>query len=666
MRPGAGGKTLRREIRKPKLEIRNKSQIRSAKQATADGVFGISGFGFVSDFGFRDSDFSRWEDDMSELIVGIDLGTTNSEVSLVQDGKPVVFEEEGDPILPSFVGLSEDGRLLVGRAARNQWVVAPERTVKSIKRKMGQDVKVRLGDQEYRPQEISAMILRKLRDRAAARLGAEVARAVITVPAYFNDAQRQATREAGELAGLEVVRILNEPTAASLTYDPKHTDLHRILVYDLGGGTFDVSLVQAQEGVIEVLASHGDTQLGGDDFDELLFKHVAARFRETHSVELAENVFARARLLRAVEDAKKHLSFHPYARIEEEFIAEKDGQALHLSMEISRSEYEELIRPLLQRTMDCVQRSLDDAHVTASAIDKLVLVGGSTRTPIIAQMLEERLGQAPHQEVNPDLCVAMGAGLQAALIRGEDVGAVLVDITPHSLGIKCLDFVHGFEFPFRFAPIIRRNTPLPTSRSEAFSTVHDNQLKVEIEVYQGENEDIRFNHRIGTFMIEGLARVPAGNQIVVQLDLDLSGMLRVSAREKATGLQKQVTIDNALARFERDEVAQARERLDRLWGLAEPEDEEADEAAMGEAADEGVPVEPELVPGPREGQREVVQARALVEKAERLLEKLSPEDRGEVERLIAQLRNAVTDRNWARVTGAANELSDVLFYLEDA
>jgi molecular chaperone DnaK len=598
---------------------------------------------------------------MADIIVGIDLGTTNSEVAMVQDGKPVVFEEEGDPILPSFVGLSEDGRLLVGKAARNQWAVAPERTVKSIKRKMGQDVKVRLGDQEYRPQEISAMILRKLRDRAAARLDSDVTKAVITVPAYFNDAQRQATREAGELAGLEVVRILNEPTAASLTYDPQHTQLHRILVYDLGGGTFDVSLVQAQEGVIEVLSSHGDTQLGGDDFDDLLLKHVVLKFEQQHGIDLSAQALSRARLLRAVEEAKKNLSFHPFTRIEEEFIAEKDGQPLHLNLEISRGEYEELIRPLLQRTMDCVQRALDDGRVTASAIDKVVLVGGSTRTPLVTQLLEERLGQAPHQEVNPDLCVAMGAAVQAALIRGEDVGAVLVDITPHSLGIKCLDIMHGFEFPFRFAPIIRRNTPLPASRSEVFGTVSDNQPRVEIEVFQGENDDIRFNHRIGKFVIEGLARVPAGNQLVVQLDLDLNGMLRVSAREKATGLQKQVTIENALAQFEREEVDQARERLDRLWSLSEGDEDDEDEVLPAEVG----PVEPELVPGPREGQREMVQARALLEKAERMLEKLTPEDRAEIDRLMTQLRDALTDRNWDRVTTASNDLSDVLFYLED-
>jgi molecular chaperone DnaK len=595
---------------------------------------------------------------MPEVIVGIDLGTTNSEVAIVRDGKPVVFEEDGDPILPSFVGLSEDGRLLVGKAARNQYALAPERTVKSIKRKMGQDVKVRLGDQEYRPQEISAMILRKLRDRAAAAVGEPVTKAVVTVPAYFNDAQRQATREAGELAGLEVVRILNEPTAASLTYDPRHAELHRILVYDLGGGTFDVSIVQAQEGVVEVLASHGDTRLGGDDFDELIYLHVVTKFQTEHGVDLSQNAVARARVLRAAEAAKRHLSYHPYARIEEEFIAEKDGQALHLNAEIARGEYEDMIRPLLLRTMDSVQRALDDAALVASQIDKIVLVGGSTRTPLVSALLEERLGQPAHQEVNPDLCVALGAAVQAALIRGDDVGAVLVDITPHSLGIKCLDFVHGFEFPFRFAPIIHRNSPLPTSRSEMFATVNDEQTQVEIEVFQGENDDIRFNHKIGNFRIEGLAKVPAGNQLVVQLDLNLDGMLRVSAREKATGLQKQVTIENALAEFERTEVEQARQRLDRLWDA-----DDADE--LGEPPAEGA-APPALVPGPREGQRETVQARALLEKAERLAEKLSPEDRGEVERLMTRLRNALTDRQWPRVGEACGELSDVLFYLEDA
>ncbi len=594
-----------------------------------------------------------------EPIVGIDLGTTNSEVAIIRDRQPFVFAEDGDPILPSFVGLAEDGRLLVGKAARNQWVLAPERTIKSIKRKMGQDVKVRLGDQEYRPQEISAMILRTLRDRAARQLGQLIQKAVITVPAYFNDAQRQATREAGELAGLEVVRILNEPTAASLTYDPNQRDLQRMLVYDLGGGTFDVSIVQAQEGIVEVLASHGDTQLGGDDFDELLLNFICERFQQEHGVDLRANLVAKSRVLRAAEAAKRHLSDHPFARIEEEFIAEKEGRALHLNLEITRDDYEQMIRPLVDRTMDCVQQALDDSHLTAAAVNKVVLVGGSTRTPLIQQLLEERLNQPAHQEVNPDLCVAMGASIQAGIIGGQDVGAVLVDITPHSLGIRCLDLMHGYDYPFRFAPILHRNTPLPASRSEVFYTVQDHQSEVEIDVYQGESEDVRQNYPVGKFRIQGLAPVPAGNPIVVQLDLNLDGMLKVSAREKATGLQKQVTIENALARYEREERDLARERLTELW-------EAANEGAFLEPGEEGTEEEmPALVPGPREGQREAVQARALLEKAERLLLKVQPEDRAEVERLMENVRVALTDRKWDKVTTASNELADILFYLED-
>ncbi|HVS36923.1 MAG TPA: Hsp70 family protein [Gemmataceae bacterium] len=597
-----------------------------------------------------------------DTIVGIDLGTTNSEVALIQNGQPHVFADDGDPILPSFVGLADDGRLLVGKAAKNQWVLAPERTIKSIKRKMGQDVKVKLGDQEYRPQEISAMILRKLRDRAAQELGRPVNKAVITVPAYFNDGQRQATREAGELAGLEVVRILNEPTAASLTYDPSHQGQRRMMVYDLGGGTFDVSIVQSQEGVVEVLSSHGDTQLGGDDLDELLLKRVCDRFQDEHGVDLRANLVSRARVLRAVEEAKKHLSYHPFARVEEEFIAEKGGQPLHLTAEISRAEYEELIRPLLDRTMDCVQRALADAKLNPPNIDKIVLVGGVTRTPLVSAMLEERMGQPAHQEVNPDLCVAMGAAVQAAIVAGADVGAVLVDITPHSLGIKCLDESMGFPFEFRFAPIIRRNTPLPASRSELFHTYRDRQTEVEIDVYQGEADDVRRNHRVGKFMIKGLSPAPAGNPIVVQMDLNLDGMLKVSARERATGLQKQVVIENALAHFEAEERDEARERLDRLWVDQSADFDDEDDLEEGEP---GVEEPPSLAPGPREGQREAVQARALLEKAERLMERVPPDDKPEVERLMEKVRTALTDRQWDRLTAASNELADVLFYLED-
>lgn len=617
---------------------------------------------------------------MADTIVGIDLGTTNSEVAIIRDGQPFVIPgEDDDPILPSFVGLAEDGKLLVGKPARNQWALAPDRTIKSIKRKMGQDIKVPLGDKEFRPQEASAMILRALRDRASRFLGTAVTKAVITVPAYFNDAQRQATIEAGHLAGLEVLRILNEPTAAALTYDPRQTDGMRVLVYDLGGGTFDVSIVHTEAGVVEVLASHGDTQLGGDDFDEMLLNHVAERFKAEHEIDLREFRTAKSRTLRAVEEAKRKLSEHPFVKIEEEFIAERNGVSLHLSMELSRIDYEQMIRPLIDRTMTCVQQSLDDARLTARQIDRVVLVGGSTRTPIIGELLEERLQRPAHREINPDLCVAMGAAVQGAIIAGEQVGAVLVDITPHSLGIKTLSPEFG-DFPFgapsfQFAPIIRRGTPLPASRSEVFRTVADRQEKVEIDIYQGESEDIRRNTQVGMFLIEGLAPVPAGNQIVVQLDLTLDGILKVAAREKATGLQKHVTIENALARFERDERVAASARLEQMWQQSFDEEEfdeddvEADELSSGFVElDEGgsAAAIPTLDPGPREGQREAVQARALLEKAERLREKAVPEDQQDIDKLMQNVRVALEDRNWTAVHTACNGLADVLFYLEDA
>jgi len=635
---------------------------------------------------------------MADVIIGIDLGTTNSEVAVVQDGLARIILVDDDPILPSVVGISDDGKLLVGKPARNQYVLAPDRTVKSVKRKMGEDVKVTLGTQEFRPQEVSAIILRRLKEAAEKDLGHPVTKAVITVPAYFNDSQRQATREAGELAGLQVVRILNEPTAAALTYNPDPSQHERFLVYDLGGGTFDVSIVQAEGGVFEVLASHGDTQLGGDDFDDLLLEHVADEFEKLYSVDLRKDRVAKARLLRTVEAAKRHLSDHPFARLEEEFIAEKDGVPLHLNVELSRGDFETLIAPLLQRTMDCVQKSLDDARITASQIQRVVLVGGSTRTPMIGRMLEDRLGQPAHREVHPDLCVALGAAVQAAIVAGQNVGAVLVDITPHSVGIKVVEMPGSFTAhinEFKFAPIVTRNSPLPSTRSEVFCTMTDNQTSVDVDIYQGESNDVRRNHRIGRFLIEGLARVPSGNQIVVELKLTLDGTLLVSAREKATGLVKQVTIENAMARYAVEEREAAQERLDRLWAdpeWDENEDIPADEDNFGtiEALDpyaehsfgqDTGPEASELSPvaKPRfqdttdkidvstsDGHREAVQARALIEKADRVRDKAPAEDQTELDRLTSNVRSALQDRNWPDLTTACNALADVLFYLEDA
>ncbi len=602
-----------------------------------------------------------------EVIVGIDLGTTNSEISYIRENQPYVIPDAtGDPILPSVVGLADDGRLLVGHAARNQWLLAPELTVKSIKRRMGQDAKVRLGDQEYTPQEISAIILRTLRERAVQYLGGDVRKAVITVPAYFNDAQRQATREAGELAGLDVVRILNEPTAASLTYDTDQQDLKRLLVYDLGGGTFDVSIVQVQDGVVEVLASHGDTQLGGDDFDQLLAEHLLQRFEAEQSYDLRAMPVACARVLRAAEEAKKQLSVEPFALVQEEYIAERDGRPLHFRMEVARHEFEALIQPLLDKTMTCVGRALDDAQLRPSQLDKVLLVGGSTRVPLVVALLEERLRQPAHQEVQPELCVALGAGVQAAMIAGMEVGPVLVDITPHSLGIRCLGEVHGLPSDTMFSRIIARNSSLPALHSEVYQTVFDAQDAVHIEVYQGEHEDVRRNTFVGEFTIEGLAPVPAGNEVVVHMHLTLDGILQVTATEKRTGLQQQVRIENALARFQREDREAARQRLESLFdaeaiSLLEDEEDEEEDAAEALVSMLPAPEAPEDITW----QRTVVQARALLEKAERLLAGLADEDRVEIERSMALLRGAVAGHRLAEVEAQSAVLADALFYLED-
>ncbi|ETX00827.1 MAG: heat shock protein Hsp70 [Candidatus Entotheonella factor] len=594
-----------------------------------------------------------------DIIVGIDLGTTNSEIAYIKDDQPyIIADETGDMILPSVVGLSEDGRLLVGHAARNQLLLAPERSVKSIKRHMGEDTTVTLGEQAYTPQEISAMILRTLRERAERHLGTAVSKAVITVPAYFNDAQRQATREAGELAGLEVVRIINEPTAASLTYDTDQWDLKRLLVYDLGGGTFDVSIVQVQEGVVEVLSSHGDTQLGGDDFDALLAEHIMQQFENEQQFDLREVPAAKARVLRAAEEAKKQLSVAPFTDIQEEYIAEKEGTPLHLTMEIARHEFDDLVRPLLDKTITCVGQALDDAKLNPAQLDRVLLVGGSTRSPIVTEMLEERLNQPAHQEVDPDLCVALGAGVQAAIINGQDIGPVLVDITPHSLGIRCLGTVDGLLTDSMFSRIITRNSPLPISRSEGYQTVVDSQETVDIEIYQGEHEDARMNTLVGEFMVEGLAPVPAGNEVLVHMNLTLDGILQVTATEKQTGLQRQVRIENALTRFQHDARDEAQRRLDALF-------EDSDDTALDTEFRSIDASEPSAVSDDTAMSHIMVPAQALIEKAERLLPNVDDDVKADLDALLTQLRDAMNARDMSGIKTRSDELSDLLFYLED-
>jgi molecular chaperone DnaK len=601
----------------------------------------------------------------TDIIIGIDLGTTNSEVAVIRDGRPVVLEEDGDPILPSVVGLNAQGQLLVGKAARNQYVLAPERTVRSIKRKMGQEMTVALGDQKYSPQEISAIILKTLKHRAEKALGFAVSKAVITVPAFFNDGQRQATRQAGELAGLEVVRIINEPTAAVLTYDPHPPEMERLLVYDLGGGTFDVSVAQVENGVVEIQASHGDTQLGGDDFDQLLMDHVCDAFADEHGVDLRQSPGAKARVLRAAEDAKKRLSFDAVTTIEEEFITEKNGKSLNLVMEITRYDYEDLIRPPLLKTLTCLDEALTDAKVQASQIDKVVLVGGATRTPLVHALLEERLGRPVHCEIEPDLAVAMGAAVQGGLIAGIDVGPILVDITPHTLGISALGELHGFMSEHTFSPIIERNTPLPASQTEIYSTVDDNQPAAEIRIFQGENQDTRYNTLVGEFDIEGLAEVPAGNQILVRLDLDLNGILKVTATERATGLAKHVVIDNATERFRQSQRSDAVDRLEAVFGTLEEPYRPLRALADGFDEDEPADASSNKTMDPR--LREAVEtAQALVAKAKSLESDANPDDADELHAMLVDLQSAIDRGSEKEIRAALHEVEELVFYLEDA
>jgi molecular chaperone DnaK len=602
----------------------------------------------------------------SETIIGIDLGTTNSEVAVIRDGRPIVLDEDGEAILPSVVGLDPQGRLLVGKSARNQYVLAPERTIRSVKRKMGQEVTLSMGDQKYSPQEISAIILRTLKQRAEKALGASVSKAVITVPAFFNDGQRQATRQAGELAGLEVVRIINEPTSAVLTYDPHPPEMERLLVYDLGGGTFDVSVAQVEQGVVEILASHGDTQLGGDDFDQLLLDHVCDWFAKEHGIDLRESRTAKARLLRAVEEAKNKLSFDPITTIEEEFIAEKNGTPLNLVIELERQQLETLIRPLLVKTLTCLDHAMSDAKLQANQIEKVILVGGATRTPLIHQLLEERLGRPIHSEVEPDLAVAMGAAVQGGLIAGVDVGPILVDITPHTLGISALGELHGTISPNHFSPIIVRNTPLPLSRTEIYSTVYDDQKAAEISVFQGENEDVRYNTKVGEFLIEGLALVPAGNQILVRLDLDLNGILKVTATERATGLAKHVVIDNAAERFRVRQRTDAAERIDKAFSTVDDSVTGAVSSGRAPGRTGLPPDEPALEGLPHRLRETVESARALSTKAQSIVTKANADDAKELQALLADLETAVEHQSEDRIRSISRKVEDLVFYLEDA
>ena len=577
---------------------------------------------------------------MTDEIVGIDLGTTNSEIAIYRDGRPEVLgDEQGRVILPSVVGLSETGELLVGEAARNQFLLYPERTVRSIKRRMGSDARVRLGDREYTPQEVSAIILSRLKEIAQQRLGRPVRKAVITVPAFFSDAQRQATREAGEIAGLDVARIINEPTAAALVYEAAQHQGKRILVYDLGGGTFDVSVVRIEEGVVEVISSHGNNHLGGDDFDHKIVEHLLDHLKIKHGVDVSDQPQAMARILRSAEAAKKHLSDHPYARIEEEYLTEHDGTPVNLDLEVSRVEYEDMIMPFIEETLGAIHIALESASLTSSQVDEILLVGGATRTPLLRRRLADAFGKDPRGEVDPDLCVAMGAAIQGAAMAGTEVSAVLVDVTPYTFGTSALGELNGELYPYKYVPIIRKNTPIPVHRSEAFFTVFDGQTSVEVRIYQGENDDAEENIRIGEFRVDGLSKAPAGNPVIIDLALDRDGILQVTAREKKTGLERRITIDKAMSRYDEKELDEARQRIGALFG-----DQDQPGFADANAANAAID--------------------ALLAKATAKLDEAGEEDRTEIIDLIETITDARSSGDSAALEDARSQLQDLLFYLE--
>ena len=603
---------------------------------------------------------------MSEIIIGIDLGTTNSEVAAFVDGQVRVLGPGDQRILPSCVGFSTSGELLVGEPARNQQTLYPERTVRSIKRRMGSQEAVMLGDKSFTPPEISAVILRELVEWARLSLGTRPEKAVITVPAYFSDAQRAATREAGALAGLEVVRILNEPTAASLAYGFADGKRHTALIYDLGGGTFDVSVVTVEGDITEVLASHGNNRLGGDDFDDLLAERLTQEFQKQYGIDVREgHPAAKARLWWAAEEAKKRLSIEPYVLIREEAVVTRAGTPLHLEMEISRRDYEGLIRPLVDSTLDSVSKALQDCGKKPSDMDAVLLVGGSTRTPLVFNRLNELMGIEPRQDVHPDLCVALGAGVLASRLAGQQVDRVLVDVSPFSFGVSFRGERGGFPYNHCYKAIIKRNTPLPMTRTEQFMTSHPFQSVVDIQVYQGDDEDALRNILVGDFTVEGLTAVPDANLVMCRMRLDLDGILEVAAVEKITGKSKQITITNALQAKTPEEIAAGRKRIQELFERRGEQESSSDQ-------DQGEVDEEELLEGeaidvapvahtPMAGESE---ASLLIERSRKLLPKMHVEDREEAIDLHEKIENAISDGDAKSLASASHSLKELLFFME--
>lgn len=482
-------------------------------------------------------------------IIGIDLGTTNSCVAVMEGGEPVVIPNaEGSRTTPSVVAFNKDGERLVGQIAKRQAVTNPERTIMSIKREMGTSHKVTIDGKNYTPQDISAMILQKMKSEAEAYLGETVTQAVITVPAYFSDSQRQATKDAGRIAGLEVLRIINEPTAASLAYGLDKEGSQKILVYDLGGGTFDVSILEIGDGVFEVLATNGNNRLGGDDFDERLIDYIADAFKKENGIDLKKDRVAYQRLREAAEKAKIELSGTMQVSVNLPFITADAAGPKHLDMTVTRAKFDELTADLVQKTVDPMSKALSDAGLSAAQLDKVILVGGSTRIPAVQAAVKKITGKEPFKGINPDECVAIGAAIQAGVLGGEVKDVLLLDVTPLSLGLETEGHI--------FTRLIERNTTIPTTKSQVFSTAADGQTTVEIHVLQGERPMAYDNKTLGRFQLTGIPAAPRGvPQIEVTFNIDRNGIVNVSAKDKGTGNEQKITI-TASTNLTEDEINQ--------------------------------------------------------------------------------------------------------------
>lgn len=571
-------------------------------------------------------------------IVGIDLGTTNSEIGVVKNGKPEIISINEKSYIPSCVAVDEHGEVIVGQKAKNQMILNPESTVLSIKRQMGKKTKIVLKEREFTPEEISSIILKELKKGAEEHLGTSVEKAVITVPAYFDDEQRKATKRAGILAGFKVERILNEPTAAAMAYETNIEDKNQnLLVYDLGGGTFDVSVVSIENGVVEVKANHGDTSLGGDDFDGMLIEHIKSEFKNRYNEELGDDPGTQNRLWFAAEKAKVTLTDNPFASVKEEYI--KDDK--HINIEISRDEYEELINPLIKKTMESVHQALRDSGLLPRDIDNILLAGGASRTPVITRRLKQEFAMEPMQMIDPDLIVGTGASVQAGNIAGHKMDSILVDINSHTFGTRAVGDRSGALSSNIFVPVIPRNTPVPVQKTEVFYTAQDCQEAVKVEIYEGENEEATSNRLVGEFWIEGLSKVPAGNPIVLKLNLDLNGILEVTAEEKLSKLSKTV-------RLKKDEDNQVFDR-----------ENSAEEMPEFIGDDDPQPIE-EI-----NSEKEIIKAKGLRKRAEEIRESLDEVDSNEINELLSSLRQAIAAGDTGTIKEVNESLSDMLFYLED-